>query len=105
MLTFCVNNVNNINFMFFGCRKLISLPDISKWCTNNVKYMAYLFSNCLVLLSLPNISKWLILPETDISNIFNGCFSLSYNPNVFNNNTIKYENFLDYHLNLLPIME
>ena len=34
------NNINDMSFMFFNCRELLSLPDISKWNTNNVKDMS-----------------------------------------------------------------
>ena len=44
--------------MFFNCKSLPSLPDISKWKTNNVKDMSGMFSNCESLSSLPDISKW-----------------------------------------------
>ena len=44
--------------MFYECKSLISLPDISKWNTSNVRDMNNLFDGCKSLISLPNISKW-----------------------------------------------
>ena len=47
-----------MSYMFEGCSKLSSLPDISKWNTKNVTNMSYMFYDCLSLSSLPDISKW-----------------------------------------------
>ena len=40
-----INNVTNINDMFYNCLSLLSLPDISKWNTNNVTNMSLMFLN------------------------------------------------------------
>ena len=53
-----INNITNMNHMFYGCKLLSSLPDISKWNTNKV---------------------------TNISGMFRGCSSLSYIPLIFQN--------------------
>ena len=47
-----------MNFLFFGCQSLISLPDISKWNLPNIHNMMDIFGDCNVLLSLPDISKY-----------------------------------------------
>ena len=52
-----INNVTNMNGMFYECLSLSSLPDISKWNTNNVNDMSNLLYRCLSLSSLPDISK------------------------------------------------
>ena len=44
--------------MFWGCKSLSSLLDISKWNTNNVEKMSEMFFWCTPLSSLPDISKW-----------------------------------------------
>ena len=44
--------------MFFGCKGLNNLPDISKWNTSNVIDMNYMFCRCKALTSVPDISKW-----------------------------------------------
>ena len=43
----------DINRMFYGCKSLSSLPDISKWNINNVTDMSYMFYECSSLKSLP----------------------------------------------------
>ena len=52
--------------MFYECKALISLPDISKWNTSNVRDMSYMFYECTSLISLPDISKWDTSNVTDI---------------------------------------
>ena len=47
--------------MFYICRSLLSLPDISKWNTNKlstVTDISSMFYRCSSLASLPDISKW-----------------------------------------------
>ena len=64
--------------MFYGCKSLEELSDISKWNIDNVINMSYMFYGCKSLKELSNISKWNIKDTTDISNIFFGCnFSLN----------------------------
>ena len=70
------NNVEDISSMFYNCSSLSSLPDISKWKTNNVKNMSEIFSNCSSLSSLPDISKWNTKNVINMSKIFYDCSSL-----------------------------
>ena len=44
--------------MFWGCKSLISLPDISKLNTSHATKMISIFRGCESLISLPDISKW-----------------------------------------------
>jgi surface protein len=37
--------------IFYGCKSLSSLPDISKWNTNKVTNMSYMFCGCKSLSS------------------------------------------------------
>ena len=67
------NNVTNMEYMFYGCSSLSSLPDISKWNTNNVTNMGYMFDGCSSLSSLPDISKWNINNVTSMYEMFRGC--------------------------------
>ena len=43
--------------MFYDCKSLTSLPDISKWDISKVTSMKAMFYGC-VLKSFPNISNW-----------------------------------------------
>jgi len=52
-----INNITNMERLFYECESLSSLPDISKWNTNNVTLINNLFYGCKSLLSIPDISK------------------------------------------------
>ena len=62
-----------MSYMFFNCKKLESLPDISCWKTNKVNDMSYLFFNCESLISEPNISSWAINSLNYMNGMFYGC--------------------------------
>ena len=47
-----------MSWMFYNCRKLKSLPDISKWDVSKVEYMNKMFKKCKSLKSYPDFSKW-----------------------------------------------
>ena len=68
-----IKHMTDMSYMFYNCRSLISLPDISKWNTANVKDMTCMFYNCSSLKSFPDISKWKLNKELDKKDMFNGC--------------------------------
>ena len=82
-----INNIINASHMFYGCKSLKSLSDISKWNTNNVTDMSYMFSWCTSLKSLPDISEWDTNNVTDMSYMFFQCKSLYLLPDISNWNT------------------
>ncbi len=41
-----------MKYLFYDCKSLLSLPDISKWNTNNIVDMSNVFYNCKSLSSL-----------------------------------------------------
>ena len=43
--------------MFYNCKSLINLPDISKWNTNNVTNMSGMFNGCKKLSNIPSKFK------------------------------------------------
>ena len=43
--------------MFYNCSNLNSLPDISKWNTTNVNDMSYMFDGCKKLSNIPSKFK------------------------------------------------
>ena len=45
-----------MSYLFYGCKSLLSLPDISKWDFNDFIEMRGIFNRCESLISLPNIS-------------------------------------------------
>ena len=68
--------------LFYECKSLLSLPDISKWNINNVTNINYLFFRCESLSSLPDISKWNVYNIREINYLFYNCISLSYLPDI-----------------------
>jgi len=92
-----INNVKNLNYIFGNCKSLSYLPDISKWKTNNVKISNFLFYGCESLVYLPNISKWNInYLNSGINGIINNCISLSYFPGYSKDYEIKEYNINTY---------
>ena len=83
------SNVTNMSCMFGECKSLSSLPDISKWNTSNVNDMSFTFYHCESLLSLPNISKWDTSNVINMNYIFSGCESLLSLPDISKWNTLK----------------
>ena len=71
-----INNVTDMGRMFYECKSLSSLPDISTWNTNNVTNMQSLFKECNSLLSLPDISKWNTNNVTNMISMFYGCSNI-----------------------------
>ena len=49
--------INNIDYMFFNCTFLKSLPDISKWNLKNTTTIYAMFYNCISLISLPDLTN------------------------------------------------
>ena len=68
----------NLSGMFYNCKSLMSLPDISKWNTNNINNMSGMFCNCESLISLPDISKWKNDDAFDIFCMFLNCRVINF---------------------------
>jgi len=71
-----IKNVEDLSYMFDGCKSLKVLPHISIWNTFNVKDMSYMFHNCWYLTSFPDISYWYTYNVKNMSHMFHNCFSL-----------------------------
>ena len=67
--------------LFFSCKSLEFLPDISKW-NSNVKDLSYLFYKLTSLKSSPDISKWCLSKVNNMENMFAFFKSLSFIPNI-----------------------
>ena len=86
------NKIENISYMFDGCKNLESAYDISKWDTSNVTDMNNMFFNCSSIKSLPDISKWNIIKVTNMSSMFKGCDQLQSLPDISKWNTSNITN-------------
>ena len=90
------SKVTNVSYMFFGCKSLISLPDISKWNTENISDMSYMFFGCNSLISLPDISKWNTENVTNMDRMFYQCHSLTSLPDISKWNTKKVTDMISF---------
>ena len=87
-----INNITNMEDMFYYCESLVSLPDISKWNTSNVTNMEGMFYSCESLASLPDISKWNTSNITNMEDMFYSCESLASLPDISKWNTSNVTN-------------
>ena len=65
-----VDGIYDLGEMFYNCKSLKYISDISEWNTHNVFDLSLLFYGCSSLESLPDISKW----DTENVNNMNGIF-------------------------------
>ena len=77
-----IKPIINMSYMFFECRRLISLPDISEWDFKNVIDIGYMFDSCLMLRSLPDISNWKTNNIVNMRALFEYCVSLPSLPDI-----------------------
>ena len=68
--------------MFFGCKSLLYLPDISKWKLCNDIDIQGLFEGCKSLTYLPDISKWDLSLCRNYISLFDECISLIKIPDI-----------------------
>ena len=68
------SNIENMDYLFFGCKSLMNTPNIKNWKTSKIISMKYIFSETN-LKSPPNIANW------DLSNLkfCEGLFSEFFN--------------------------
>jgi len=77
-----ISNVTDLSGVFHYCENLIKLPDISKWNTSNVTDLSEIFYICSSLTQLPDISKWKISNVTNLSKVFYSCEKLIKLPDL-----------------------
>ncbi len=73
---FKVDNVSNMNFMFFRCTNLVDISSLSIWDTSNVQNMAQMFWRCSSLVSLNGLANWNTLNVTTLFLTFSECSNL-----------------------------
>ena len=86
------SNVTTMSGMFYGCKALEFLPDISKWKTNKITDLSSMFEGCETLESFSNISNWNVDNVKNMSNMFCGCESLEHLPDFSEWSTNNLEN-------------
>ena len=80
------SNIRSMKNMFYNCKTLEKLPDISILDTKNVENMSSMFYNCSSLKQLPDISKWNTSNLINANSMFERCSSLSISsfPGIYN---------------------
>ena len=68
-----INNITNLKYMFYGCKSLVSINNMSNWNTSHVTNMSHMFEGCSSLSTLPDISKWNTSNVTHMIAMFSGC--------------------------------
>ena len=77
-----IKPITNLSGIFYRCKSLVALPDISKWDTTQVINMSNIFYKCISLKYLSDISKWNTKNVTNMSGMFYKCKSLKYLPDI-----------------------
>ena len=77
-----IREIEDISYLFYGCKMIEKLPDISKWYTKDVKIMKFVFDQCISLKELPDISQWDITNVSDMTGLFLFCQSLKELPDI-----------------------
>jgi len=93
----------SLSGLFYNCKKLESLPDISEWDLTDVIDLSLLFYNCSKLESLPDLSKWNTSKVEDMSQLFYNCSKLESLPDLskWNTSNVKYMNGLFFNCSAL----
>ena len=79
---FDTSNIIRMNDMFCDCSSLLFLPDISNWNTSKVEKFGEMFYGCESLMFLPDISKWDTSNVIKMDYMFKNCKSLLYLPDI-----------------------
>ena len=88
--------------IFYGCKSLKLLPDISKWNTSKVTDMSWMFYQCSSLENLSDVSKWNIDNVSVMSHMFNNCKVLKNLSDISIWNT---KNVKDFVVKLLRVYQ
>lgn len=92
----------NLSNMFYNTR-FTTLTGLENWNTANVIDMSSMFSSMTSLTSSPSISNWNVSSVENMSNMFSGCSKLAGNINLSNwtTNSLKDTSFMFNSLRLL----
>ena len=70
-----VSKLENANFMFYQCEKLVEL-DLTNWNPMLLQRASYMFYNCSNLKIIKNIENWQLPNIKDVRSMFSGCTKL-----------------------------
>ena len=64
------SNVKNMSNMFYNCKQLKYIGDLSNWNVSNVKSMNNMFEHCEQLKSVGDLSNWDVSKVNYMNNMF-----------------------------------
>ena len=59
--------------MFYNCKRLETVGDLSKWNVSNVENMRCMFYECKQLKSVGDLSNWNVSNVKNVNCMFSGC--------------------------------
>ena len=83
-----VSKLENANFMFYQCEKLVEL-DLTNWNPMLLQRASYMFYNCSNLKIIKNIENWQLPNIKDVRSMFSGCTKLDVDLSNWNLTNIK----------------
>ena len=89
-----VSGIENMSYMFYGCKNLKSIGDISGWDISKVNDMSYMFYKCENLVSVGNLFSWDVSKVTTMSNMFYNCKHLKYIGDISSWDILKVKNMV-----------
>ena len=78
------NDLNNLEYMFYGCKSLVNIEELKYLDTRRVTNFSYIFWGCSSLSDIKPIEQWEVSNGTNFSNIFSKQ-NLSDKLKTFNN--------------------
>ena len=78
--------------MFYYCKELKSVGDISNWDISNVRDMSFMFALCEFFNQ--NLSKWNVSRVTDMTLMFDGCYSFNQDISGWNVSNVRNNDFM-----------
>lgn len=93
-----LNNVNNLNGCFSGCKLITTIPLFD---TTGVTSMRQMFNNCSALTSVPLLNTSSV---TDMYQMFNSCTNLESVPLFITTNVTNMNSFISWctHITAIP---
>ena len=98
------NDITSLSNLFNGCEKIEELPkELSDLNTSNVTTINSMFRDCKLLKTVPDLSKWVNVKIENASYMFAGCTSLKMIPGLSSLNLKKIQNLSNLFLGCISM--
>ena len=84
------NTVKSMECMFYGCERLLTVPNLEKFTSAGASSMNGMFYNCTSLVTSPNLSNIESVEASGMMNMFHGCSALATPPNLSKVKSVGY---------------